>query len=99
MHGALCMCAAAREAGMREFYAPAMNAAEAAAVAGITVYPVESIGALVAHLNGDKPIEPAQPPGMTDRLPILGLDFADVRGQLMAKRAMEMPPPEDTIYC
>ena len=90
VRGALCMCAAAREAGLREFYAPAVNAVEAAAVAGITVYPVESIGALVAHLNGDKPIEPVQPPGMVDKPLVGGPDFVDVRGQLMAKRAMEI---------
>ncbi len=90
VRGALCMCAAAREAGLREFYAPAVNAVEAAAVAGITVYPVESIGALVAHLNGDKSIEPVQPPGMVDKPLVGGPDFVDVRGQLMAKRAMEI---------
>ncbi|MGI6167436.1 MAG: YifB family Mg chelatase-like AAA ATPase [Eubacteriales bacterium] len=90
VRGALCMCAAARDAGMREFYAPAVNAAEAAAVTEITVYPVESIKQLIDHLNGDAGIEPVQPPVMADLPEGSGLDFADVRGQLLAKRAMEI---------
>ena len=90
--GALCMCAAARDAGMKEFYAPAQNAAEAAAVEGIAVYPVESAAALINHLNGVSIIEPLVPrrdlhsAALSDG----GLDFADVRGQHMAKRAMEI---------
>ena len=37
VRGALCMCVAAKNAGMTEFYAPEANAKEAAAVEGITV--------------------------------------------------------------
>ena len=38
IRGALSMCVAARDAGFREFYVPAENAHEAAAVEGIKVY-------------------------------------------------------------
>ena len=54
VRGVLCMCVAARDAGFREFYAPAENAAEASAVEGIEVYSVTSIRELVEHLNGTK---------------------------------------------
>ena len=51
VRGALCMCVAARDAGFREFYVPADNAGEAAAVEGITVYAVKNVRELVAHLT------------------------------------------------
>lgn len=92
IRGALCMCAAARDAGLSEFYAPAQNAAEAAAVEGISVYPVKSVAALISHLSGLAPIAPlrADREARDFSAEPSGLDFADVRGQLMAKRAMEI---------
>ncbi|MGM9684099.1 MAG: YifB family Mg chelatase-like AAA ATPase [Eubacteriales bacterium] len=92
IRGVLCMCIAAKEAGMKEFYVPAGNAREAAAVEGITVYAVENIAGLVAHLNGVCRLEPVR---RQEFIPGVGagasaLDFSDVRGQSMAKRAMEI---------
>ena len=92
VRGALSMCVAARDAGFTEFYSPAENAREAAAVEGITVYPVENMSALVAHLNGSKAIEPVN----YDRDEFFSatanysIDFSDVKGQAQAKRAMEI---------
>ncbi|NBD74231.1 YifB family Mg chelatase-like AAA ATPase [Patescibacteria group bacterium] len=51
VHGVLSIALAAREAGFRECYVPSDNAREAALVAGITVYPVDSLTTLVAHLT------------------------------------------------
>ncbi len=92
VRGALCMCAAAKDAGLREFYAPAENAAEAAAVEGITVYSIDNIRQLVEHLNGVSRLEPVKYSGVspTDSSAFIGIDFSDVRGQAMAKRAMEI---------
>ncbi len=92
VRGALCMCVAAKEAGLTEIFVPAENAHEAAAVEGITVYPLTDVASLVAHLNGEKRLEPTprDPQDLAydamQQLP----DFADVRGQAMAKRAMEI---------
>ncbi len=92
VRGVLSMCVAARDAGFSEFYAPAQNAREAAAVEGITVYPVKNMRALVAHLNGSEPISPIE----YDRDEFFSLtanysiDFSDVKGQAQAKRAMEI---------
>ncbi len=91
VHGVLCMCAAALEAGFEEFYAPAENAREAAAVEGIRVYAVENMQQLVAHLNGTCPMSPV--PGdihAFDKAYDGGIDFSDVKGQAAAKRAMEI---------
>ncbi len=92
VRGVLCMCVAARDAGFTEFYAPSENAQEAAAVEGIRVYAIQNMKALVEHLNGQKPLQPVD----CDRTKFqqafreTTLDFIDVRGQAMAKRAMEV---------
>ena len=92
VRGALCMCAAAKDAGFKEFYAPADNACEAAAVEGITVYAVENVKQLVEHLNGVTRMSPVEyKPNSQVLDAISGMpDFSDVRGQAMAKRAMEI---------
>lgn len=91
VRGVLSMCVAARDAGMREFYAPAENAAEAATVSGITVYGVQTMSQLVEHLNGSRPLAPTSASGLDmEDFATSKLDFSDVCGQAMAKRAMEI---------
>jgi len=94
VRGILCMCAAAREAGFREFYAPESVASEAAAVEGITVYAVKNMRALVDHLNGISLLTPVEKKEYGNFGPLsqksYPIDFADVKGQFMAKRAMEI---------
>lgn len=90
VRGVLCMCAAARDAGFREFYAPAVNAKEAAAVEGITVFSVENVRQLVDHLNGTCPMAPVSGDVRVFDAPAGGADFSDVKGQSTAKRAMEI---------
>ncbi len=92
VRGILCMCVAAKESGFTEFYAPAENATEAAAVEGITVYSVKNIRQLVQHLNGEAPMPPVvrDRTSFADAVSGYPLDFIDVRGQAMSKRAMEI---------
>ena len=86
------MCVAARDAGFKEFYAPREIAGEAAAVDGITVYAVDNISSLVSHLNGTKPLSPIECDRSVFNEATLSspMDFSDVRGQAMAKRALEI---------
>ncbi len=92
INGALCLCAAARDAGMKEIYLPKDNAREASVVDGIKVYGVDNIISLIRHLRGEEPIEQS----IFDRSlfrseATLGdLDFYDVLGQQSAKRALEI---------
>lgn len=72
-------------------YVPASDAPEAALIPEATVYPVESLAALVAHLQGFEPLTPL-PAGasLAPQPPPPVVDFAEIQGQEHAKRALEV---------
>ena len=89
--GALPMTIEARRHGFTSVFLPEENAAEASYVDGIDIYPVSSVRQLAAHIGGGKKIEPQEhrtpdPGRHYDAMP----DFADVKGQLIPKRAAEI---------
>jgi magnesium chelatase family protein len=92
-NGILPMVALAREKQVKAVFVPAVDALEATLVEGITVYPVETLGQLVSHLNGQRAIEPYQrDPSLLDhaREGAYAQDMAAVRGQEHVKRALEV---------
>ncbi|MBQ4179217.1 MAG: YifB family Mg chelatase-like AAA ATPase, partial [Ruminococcus sp.] len=91
VNGVLPMVITARETGVKKIFVPYANAHEAAVVEGIEVYPVKSIHQLKTFLDGDEKIAPAVPTknnniSLSQMIP----DFAQVKGQTEAKRAMEI---------
>lgn len=95
--GILAVAMAAARAGLRGVVVPEANAAEAGLVEGLEVVGAPSLAAVVGFLRGTwtPPEVPSSRPdggggspgdhGSTD-----GLDFADVRGQGVARRALEV---------
>lgn len=88
--GAVPMAAKAKEQGLSSLFLPSINAAEAAYVTGITIFPINNLKELVDHLKGKKIIQPycakktACPPEDSS------LTISDIKGQENAKRALEI---------
>jgi len=88
--GALSMALSAAESGLRGIVVPTASAAEAAVVEGIEVIAVNSLTQAAAFYAEQLPIDPT-PSRLEELFDELGhyeLDFADVRGQETAKRAL-----------
>ena len=90
--GILSMAVAAKKQGKREIFVPFENAGEASVVDGITVYGVKTLRELINHIKGVELIEPRRfdPSAFDLSERESGIDFSDVRGQLKAKRALEI---------
>ncbi len=92
-NGVLPMVSVAREQGFSAVYVPTADAAEAALIEGINVYPVPTLAALVSHLMGESRLEPME---FTGLLPVgkestaNGCNLSHIKGQEHAKRALEV---------
>ncbi len=96
VHGMLPIAVAARAAGIRNLVIPAANAREAAVVQGVNVYPVKSLLEVRELLNSAEFGAMTAVPLVVDTSVLLAesqeyhADFRDVRGQHVAKRALEV---------
>lgn len=88
VRGVLPTAIAALQAG-RALIVPYENADEASLIQGLTVYPAKHLQEVVEHLLGHAPLSRWQPQLDTQTLHY-PFDLADVKGQFMARRALEI---------
>jgi magnesium chelatase family protein len=90
VRGVLPIAVAARRLGLKRLLLPPQNAAEACVVDGLEVCTARSLSEAVAALNNPRAaalaaaVPPMSIPAVTEG------DLADVRGQLLARRALEV---------
>ncbi len=96
VQGMLPIAVAARRTGIKNLLIPASNAREAAVVEGVRVYPVTTLLEVRELLNAAamagsrrQPLE-VKATDLLDELQQFPQDFKDVRGQHVAKRALEV---------
>ncbi len=92
IRGALAVADATAARGLRRLVLPAANAREAALVSGVEVYGVASLGEAVEFVRGAVALEPCRVDARRSFLRTTGpaLDLAEIRGQQLAKRALEV---------
>lgn len=91
VNGIMPLLISAMQAGHRKFIIPASNATEASFIEGIDVYALSTLRDVVEMLSG---FHYDKVPSSTYESACVnhgyGVDFADVKGQSVAKRAMEI---------
>ena len=87
--GVLPIAAAAKRDGFAGLLLPRSNASEAAVVSGLKILPVSSLAEAVGALNDPASVAPPPPAAPAPRRAHT-TDLADIRGQRLARRAMEV---------
>lgn len=90
VNGILAMAIKAKQLGFNNFYLPADNGNEGAYVEGINIFPVDNIKNLFTHLQGEWELKRAEKVNENGEDKLELLDFADVKGQIVAKKALEV---------
>lgn len=93
IRGALPIAIQARKEGFKGFILPAQNAKEAAIVDNLEVYGVQNIKEVIDFFNGEATLCPTMIDTRAEFFKNLEnpeFDFADVKGQEMVKRCMEI---------
>ncbi len=98
VNGVLTICLWAKHNGFTEVFVPTENLSEASLITGITIRPFSKLSELVLHLNNKCLITPIEPISISslmeseshDADTLFPNDIAYVKGQAVAKRALEI---------
>ncbi|MGP8245400.1 MAG: YifB family Mg chelatase-like AAA ATPase [Bryobacteraceae bacterium] len=91
VRGMLSVAVCARDRGIPNLIVPVENAAEAAVVKGVSVFGVRHLAEVVALLTRPDQFQPTLAEEAIEAAPTASTpDFRDVRGQITAKRALEV---------
>ena len=90
VNGILAITITAKENGIKNIFVPYGNAEEAAVIEGINVYAVENLKQLLAHLDGSCPMPVYEKNEQFFKEESYIPDFSEVKGQLAAKKALEI---------
>ncbi len=90
VRGMLALALAARDQGRKYLMISEHNAAEAAMVSGIEIYPVRTLAEAWDSLLYRDKIAPYKPATHLGQPLPRGADFEDIKGQLYARRALEI---------
>lgn len=90
INGVLPMVMLAREKGMKAVFVPEENSREASVISGIDIYAVSNAEQLILHFRGEELLTPCEHYVPPETAYTEALDFADVRGQQSAKKALEI---------
>ena len=90
--GVLPLLISARNMGFRKFIVPKDNCREASFIEGIQVFGVSSLEQTVKFLQGEETLFPVVPCSFDNLIKkeSQGLDFCNVKGQAVGKRALEI---------
>jgi magnesium chelatase family protein len=89
VNGVLPMVLLARREGFESVFVPFDNVYEASVVEGITVYGVDNIASIINHFNHEGLIVPQDTYKIKPADRFDNIDYADVKGQKTAKKALE----------
>ena len=90
VNGIIAMAIKARQEGIENFFLPADNANEGSYVDDINIFGIKNIKDLFAHLKGECLLTPTIKREFVREDTSATLDFSDVRGQVVAKKALEV---------
>ncbi len=92
VRGALAIVISASECGYRDIILPSENAAEAACIEGMRIFPVKHLTEVIAHLEGTRLLQPQAQVKYEDlrKNRRISVNLSQVKGQQGVRRALEV---------